>query len=167
VKVGVLALQGDFEAHARAVRSAGADPFEVRTPSELASADALILPGGESTTIRKLATDYGLLGDFSAGTYVFRDDFIQANPNTVRLFVAGVAKAIEWSRATATPEIVDRMSAIIARRKRNVSNAATKYFKSWGVAGAGGTIKPAEIQTWIDWLVKQGTLAPGFPPTGS
>jgi 5'-phosphate synthase pdxT subunit len=61
VKVGVLALQGDFEAHARAVRSAGADPFEVRTPSELASADALIIPGGESTTIRKLATDYGLL----------------------------------------------------------------------------------------------------------
>ncbi|HJT37899.1 MAG TPA: pyridoxal 5'-phosphate synthase glutaminase subunit PdxT [Actinomycetota bacterium] len=61
MKVGVLALQGDFEAHARAVRSAGADPFEVRTPSELASADALIIPGGESTTIRKLAATYGLL----------------------------------------------------------------------------------------------------------
>jgi len=61
VKVGVLALQGDFEAHARAVRSAGADPFEVRTSSELSSADALIIPGGESTTIRKLATTYGLL----------------------------------------------------------------------------------------------------------
>ena len=61
MKVGVLALQGDFEAHARAVRSAGAEPFEVRTPSELASADALIIPGGESTTIRKLATNYGLL----------------------------------------------------------------------------------------------------------
>ena len=61
MKVGVLALQGDFEAHARAVRSVGADPFEVRIPSELASADALIIPGGESTTIRKLSTDYGLL----------------------------------------------------------------------------------------------------------
>ena len=61
MKVGVLALQGDFEAHARAVRSAGADPFDVRTQSELAAADALIIPGGESTTIRKLATEYGLL----------------------------------------------------------------------------------------------------------
>lgn len=61
MKVGVLALQGDFEAHARAVHGAGADPFEVRTRSELASADALIIPGGESTTLRKLATTYGLL----------------------------------------------------------------------------------------------------------
>jgi 5'-phosphate synthase pdxT subunit len=61
VKVGVLALQGDFEAHARAILSAGAEPFEVRTVSEIASADALIIPGGESTTIRKLATNYGLL----------------------------------------------------------------------------------------------------------
>ena len=61
MKIGVLALQGDFEAHARALRAVGADPFEVRTPSELASADALIIPGGESTTIRKLATNYGLL----------------------------------------------------------------------------------------------------------
>ena len=61
MKVGILALQGDFEAHARATRNAGAEPFEVRTPVELAAADALIIPGGESTTIRKLATQYGLL----------------------------------------------------------------------------------------------------------
>jgi pyridoxal 5'-phosphate synthase pdxT subunit len=61
VKVGILALQGDFEAHARAVRAAGAEPFDVRTQTELAAADALIIPGGESTTIRKLAVGYGLL----------------------------------------------------------------------------------------------------------
>ena len=61
MKIGVLALQGDFEAHARALRSAGAEPFEVRTSSELDSADGLIIPGGESTTMRKLATNYGLL----------------------------------------------------------------------------------------------------------
>jgi len=63
------------------------------------------------------------------------------------VFVTGVAKAIEWSRSTPIPEVVDRMSSIIAKRKRNETNAATKYFKSWGVAGTGGTIKPAEIKT--------------------
>jgi 5'-phosphate synthase pdxT subunit len=61
VKVGVLALQGDFEAHASMLRSAGASPLEVRTAQELASVDGLVIPGGESTTIRKLATRFGLL----------------------------------------------------------------------------------------------------------
>jgi 5'-phosphate synthase pdxT subunit len=61
VKTGVLALQGDFEAHARMLSSAGATPVEVRTAAELDAVDALVIPGGESTTIRKLATNYGLL----------------------------------------------------------------------------------------------------------
>jgi pyridoxal 5'-phosphate synthase pdxT subunit len=49
--VGVLALQGDFEAHAKIVRSLGAEPREVRTPAELDGLDALIIPGGESTVM--------------------------------------------------------------------------------------------------------------------
>jgi pyridoxal 5'-phosphate synthase pdxT subunit len=61
VKIGVLALQGDFEAHARLLHNAGAQPIEIRTSDELASVDALVIPGGESTTIRKLATNYDLI----------------------------------------------------------------------------------------------------------
>jgi 5'-phosphate synthase pdxT subunit len=49
--VGVLALQGDFEAHARALRELGAEAREVRTPEQLEGIDALIIPGGESTTM--------------------------------------------------------------------------------------------------------------------
>ncbi|MFZ0042508.1 MAG: pyridoxal 5'-phosphate synthase glutaminase subunit PdxT [Solirubrobacteraceae bacterium] len=49
--VGVLALQGDFEAHARILRSLGATPREVRVPADLDSLDALIIPGGESTVM--------------------------------------------------------------------------------------------------------------------
>lgn len=49
--VGVLALQGGFAAHAKMLRAAGAAIREVRTPRDLASLDALVLPGGESTTI--------------------------------------------------------------------------------------------------------------------
>ena len=51
--VGVLAIQGDYAAHAAAVIQAGATPVEVRKPNELAGLDGLILPGGESTTILK------------------------------------------------------------------------------------------------------------------
>jgi len=49
--VGVLALQGDFEAHARLLRSLGAEPREVRVPAELQGLDGLIVPGGESTVM--------------------------------------------------------------------------------------------------------------------
>ena len=53
-KVGVLALQGDFEAHERALERAGATPVQVRTAEELNDIDGLIIPGGESTTMLKL-----------------------------------------------------------------------------------------------------------------
>jgi 5'-phosphate synthase pdxT subunit len=49
--VGILALQGDFEAHAKLVRSLDACPLEVRTPQDLHDLDALIVPGGESTVM--------------------------------------------------------------------------------------------------------------------
>ncbi len=53
-RVGILALQGDYEAHRSALARAGADPFLVRTAGELERAEALVLPGGESTTMLKL-----------------------------------------------------------------------------------------------------------------
>jgi 5'-phosphate synthase pdxT subunit len=53
-RVGVLALQGDFEAHEKALVRAGADVRQVRTAAELDSVDALVIPGGESTTMLKL-----------------------------------------------------------------------------------------------------------------
>jgi len=54
VKVGVLALQGAYAAHAACLRSLGAEAREVRTPADLAEVDALVLPGGESTTMSML-----------------------------------------------------------------------------------------------------------------
>jgi pyridoxal 5'-phosphate synthase pdxT subunit len=50
-RVGILALQGDFEAHAKIVRGLGAEPIEVRVAAELDGLDALIIPGGESTVM--------------------------------------------------------------------------------------------------------------------
>jgi 5'-phosphate synthase pdxT subunit len=52
-RIGVLAIQGDYAAHAEALTEAGAEPVEVRNPEELEALDGLILPGGESTTMLK------------------------------------------------------------------------------------------------------------------
>lgn len=59
-RIGVLALQGDFEAHGKALLRAGADPVEVRIPEDLEGLQGLIIPGGESTTILKLLDVTGL-----------------------------------------------------------------------------------------------------------
>lgn len=61
MKIGVLALQGDFVEHLNVLRRLGVEAFEVRLPEELDGLDGLIIPGGESTTIGKLAVDFGLL----------------------------------------------------------------------------------------------------------
>ncbi len=53
-RVGILALQGDFEAHSKALERAGAEPVLVRTAEDLKNIDGLVIPGGESTTILKL-----------------------------------------------------------------------------------------------------------------
>ena len=78
-RIGVLAIQGDYAAHAAALTEAGADPVEVRNPGELDTLDGLILPGGESTTMLKFlerpnpagSSFFDRLRDFAATKPVF------------------------------------------------------------------------------------------------
>ncbi|MDM8526672.1 pyridoxal 5'-phosphate synthase glutaminase subunit PdxT [Anaerolineales bacterium HSG24] len=71
VTIGILALQGAFLEHANMLRRFGATPMEVRLPDDLTGLDGLIIPGGESTTIGKLAIQFGLVEPIQ--------QFIQAN----------------------------------------------------------------------------------------
>ena len=60
MKIGVLALQGDFSEHILMLSKLGAETAEIRLPAQLDGLDGLIIPGGESTTIGKLMVDFGL-----------------------------------------------------------------------------------------------------------
>src|SRR5580704_8476919 len=60
MRIGILAIQGDYEAHARMLERLGADYVFVRTPREAAQVDAMILPGGESSTMLKFLKEEGL-----------------------------------------------------------------------------------------------------------
>ena len=77
-RIGVLALQGAFREHAAVIRALGADVVEVRLPKELEGLDGLVIPGGESTTIMRLARLYGL------------DEAIRAYPGVVFGTCAGM-----------------------------------------------------------------------------
>jgi 5'-phosphate synthase pdxT subunit len=61
MKIGVLALQGDFSEHISMLKRLGVEVAEVRLPNHLGGLDGLIIPGGESTTIGKLSVSYGLM----------------------------------------------------------------------------------------------------------
>lgn len=66
MRIGVLALQGDFLEHHQMLNSLGVEAVDVRLPNHLADLDGLIIPGGESTTIGKLAVLYGLVEPLKA-----------------------------------------------------------------------------------------------------
>ncbi|OKK22712.1 ABC transporter substrate-binding protein [Streptomyces sp. CB00455] len=115
--------------------------------------------------IRPLFTDVDLLGPFSAGSYIMTERFIKQNPDTVRTFVTGVAKAIEWARTTPREEAVARMTEIVKKRGRNEDAAALQYWRSYGIAETGGRIPDSSFQLWIDWLGERGEIKAGrFKP---
>ncbi|MGW5420513.1 ABC transporter substrate-binding protein [Streptomyces sp. NPDC003943] len=119
--------------------------------------DKALADGG----LRPLFTDHQLLGSFSAGTYVMTERFIKQNPDTVRTFVTGVGRALDWSRATPRHEVVARMTEIVGKRRRNEDAGALRYWRSYGVAEPGGRITDKELQLWIDWLAQRGDVDRG------
>jgi pyridoxal 5'-phosphate synthase pdxT subunit len=60
LRIGVLALQGDFQEHVETLKRLGVEAEEIRLPSDLEGIDAIIIPGGESTTITRLLDRFGL-----------------------------------------------------------------------------------------------------------
>ncbi|MFC9242499.1 ABC transporter substrate-binding protein [Streptomyces sp. NPDC057136] len=119
--------------------------------------DKALATGG----IRPLFTDYELLGAFSAGSYVMTDRFLKQNPDTARIFVTAVGRAIEWSRSTPHEEVIARMTDIVKKRGRTEDTAALKYWRSYGVAEQAGLITGKELQLWIDWLADRGDIKKG------
>ena len=110
--------------------------------------------------LRQLFADTDLFGKFTGGSYVLRDKFIKDNPNTAHKLIEGISRAIAWAQATPPEEARARFERIIGERKRNEDASPIKYWKSTGVASKGGVIGDAEVQVWIDWLVKDDLLKP-------
>jgi pyridoxal 5'-phosphate synthase pdxT subunit len=117
--VGVLALQGDFEAHSKIVESLGAEAREVRTPEQLDGLDALIIPGGESTTMTLGIEREGLAEPLS--------DFVRSGRPTL----GTCAGLIMLDR--------DHLGLLDVRARRNAFGRQRKSFEAdLEVKGLGG-----------------------------
>ncbi len=125
--------------------------------SELSKERAL-----EKGGVRELTNDLEIYGGpFGAGTYSFSEEYIKENPNTVKTFVNGVAKALEWSKSTPREEVIERLEKIVNERNNNETTNNLKYWKSFGIESTGAVIKPEDFEVWVDYLVKDGQLKEG------
>lgn len=111
--------------------------------------------------LRELFSDYDVLGPFTAGALVLRDDFIERNPGTSKTLVNGVAKAIAWAQDTPRDEVVARLQKVAADNGRPEDAETLAFWKSTGVANPGGAISEEEIATWADWLAQTGQIPEG------
>ncbi len=151
IKVGILALQGDFEAHGRVVEELGAQPVYVRLEQELRGLDGLIIPGGETTTMLKLLEDEGLfdpvrrfadrhpLMGTCAGSILMANEVVSPAQNSFGLMDLTVERNAYGRQADSsirsiepTPEFVERtesgkLEAVFIRAPiiRHVGEAAT------------------------------------------
>jgi ABC-type nitrate/sulfonate/bicarbonate transport system substrate-binding protein len=161
-----LARNGVSAAEAKQVTLVAVPPVTGEQALRQRSVDVTTLSGIlrdkalERGGLRRLFADTDLFGNFTGGSYVLREKFIKDNPNTARKLIEGISRAIVWAQTTPPEEVRARFERIIAERKRNEDASPIKYWKSTGVASKGGVISDAEVQVWIDWLVKDGLLKP-------
>jgi 5'-phosphate synthase pdxT subunit len=130
-RVGVLALQGDFEAHQRALQRAGAEAVQVRTTDDLAGLQGLVIPGGESTTMLRLLHAANLmqpLKEFGetrpiygscAGAILLATDVINPSQESLKLIDIGVqrngyGRQLD-SRVVRIPTDAGEMEAVFIR----------------------------------------------------
>jgi ABC-type nitrate/sulfonate/bicarbonate transport system substrate-binding protein len=108
--------------------------------------------------IRPVFTDYQVLGKFTCGCDVMRDGFIRDNPDTVRTFVSGVARAITWSQTQPRERVIAEFTRIIQRRKRQEDTSQLRFWLGYGIAERGGAVAEREFTVWQDRLVEEGII---------
>lgn len=185
-KIGVNTLGGQDEANIHdALKKAGLSESQVRTvqlvplpPPNIEEAlrkgqiDAAALNGQfqeravSTGGVRPVFTDVDEYGPYNVGEYVFRNDFIKKNPDAVRAFTGGVAKAIEWQRDTPRDQVIAEFTKIIEGRHRAGEDTSTlKYWLSVGVPTKYGLQSDVDFTRWQSWLQDtgaiKGTLKPG------
>lgn len=108
--------------------------------------------------------EYG--GPINGGPYVFRNDFIAKNPDVVRTFTTGVAKAIEWERSTPRDQVIAKFTEIINARHRAGEDTSTlKYWLSVGVPARYGKVSDEDFTRWQSWLEDTGAIDHKLDPS--
>ena len=168
MKIGVLALQGDFAAHRRRLEELGAEVVEVRKPEQLDDIDGLVIPGGESSTFLKLLGEHG---------FQKLSQFVHSKPTFGTC--AGIillAKNIENppQQGLGALDVTVRRNAYGRQIDSSIENLATKlgsdpleqvYIRAPRIENAGPAVEVLAVRDGHPVLVRQGNvMAATFHP---
>ncbi|WP_104106135.1 ABC transporter substrate-binding protein [Nocardioides sp. 616] len=108
-----------------------------------------------------LVADIDVVGPYSGGGITLRDDFIAKNPEVTEEFVAGIAKAIEWTKAHSKEEVIEVITDYLTEHDRAAEAESLQYWKGTGISAEGGLLADADFEIWLDWLEASGEVEPG------
>jgi len=111
--------------------------------------------------IRELFNPYDQFGAFTQACLVMSEKFIEANPEVVKDFTQGVAKAIAFTQSHPKEEVIEVYSEWLKEHGRDEEVALAQGWVTTGVANAGGAISDSEFTRWIDWMVAKGEIEEG------
>jgi ABC-type nitrate/sulfonate/bicarbonate transport system substrate-binding protein len=114
---------------------------------------ALSRPG-----LEVLTTDVALVGPYNGGSIVLRDQFIKANPDLTKKFVAGLAKAIVYTESHSAEEVRATLQDWLTKQGRPDDAKALALWKGTGIATHAGTIRDEDFDIWLDWLESRGDV---------
>jgi len=132
MKIGVLALQGDFSRHAAALARCGAEAVEIRKPEQLDDVDGLIMPGGESTTLLKLMHEWGFV------------PALRAFHHSGKPIFGTCAGLILLAREVENPRQFS-LGLIDVGVERNAYGRQRESFEAFGTAALNGHEAPVEM----------------------
>lgn len=140
-RVGVLALQGDVREHLAALQALGVEAVGVRRPTELEAVDGLVIPGGESTTIAKLARTFGLLEPLRAR--------IAAGMPAFGTCAGMILLADRVVDGTADQETVGGLDVTV--RRNAFGRQVDSFEENLTVAGVAGPVRAVFIRApWVE-----------------
>jgi ABC-type nitrate/sulfonate/bicarbonate transport system substrate-binding protein len=113
------------------------------------------------TSLRALVTENTLYGVIGTCGIVFTDSFIKDNPNTVMVFVTGVAKAIVGAQAHTTAQVIAQYVGWLTAQGRTSDATAFAFWKADGVPSKGGVITSEDFRPFATWLQATGEIKPG------
>lgn len=111
--------------------------------------------------VRALATDSDFVGEYTGGSTVLMDDFIEEHPDLTEEFVGALADAIHYQQTHSKEEVLEVYGAWLRERGREAELATYALWEGNGVPADGGVLSESDFSMWLAWLESNGEVEPG------